>query len=263
MGDKANHLARVRVAVTRPATQSAELAEPLAAAGAHVLICPLIKIQPKAADAAVQRLLGRLGSFDWIVLTSVNGVDQFMKLVERAPGGRAVLRARFACVGPATARSLATFGFATDVMPAEFVGETVAAAIRAVDDLASKAVLLPRASGGGAALPAELRKSGAVVEEIELYRSVLDEAGASELRRAVTTGAVDLVTFTSASAVSYFVETVGLVRDVLIAVIGPSTAEAARSLGLSVAVEANPHTIDGLVQGIIDYFAARRGFTEA
>jgi uroporphyrinogen-III synthase len=263
MRPKANHLAGVRVAVTRPAVQSSELADLLAAAGAQVLVCPLIKIRPRAKDADVLRVLARLGEYDWIVLTSVNGADEFMKLLAGPADGHAALRARFACVGPATAAALAKYGFATAVLPAEYVGESVAGAIQAVDDLANKAVLLPRASGGGAALPAELRRLGATVDEIELYESVLDEGGARELRRAITTAAVDLVTFTSGSAVSYFVETVGLRRDVLIAVIGPSTAETARSLGLDVTVEANPHTIDGLVQAIIDYFAARRGITEA
>jgi uroporphyrinogen-III synthase len=263
MGDSANHLGGIRIAVTRPEPQSAELAEPLAAAGAQVLVCPLIRIEAKADDAIVQGVLDRLADYDWIVLTSVNGVDQFMKLIEATPGRRSALRARFACVGPATVRALSKYGFAADVMPTEFLGESVAGAIQAVDDLANKAILLPRASGGGAVLPAELRQSGARVDEIELYRSVLDEAGARELRRAITTRVVDLVTFTSGSAVSYFVETVGPARDVLIAVIGPSTAGTARSLGLDVAVEANPHTVDGLVQAIIDYFAARRGITEA
>jgi uroporphyrinogen III methyltransferase/synthase len=263
MGANTKPLAGVRVAVTRPAPQSSELAAPLAAAGADVLVCPLIKIEPRPRDAAVHGVLDRLNEYDWIVLTSANGVDEFMRLVADERGGTPEWRARFACVGPATARALANYGIPTSVMPVEFVGESVAAAIQAVDDLADKAVLLPRAAGGGAALPAQLRKLGAMVEEIELYRSVLDEAGARELRGAITTNGVDLVTFTSGSAVSYFVETVGPTRDVMIAVIGPSTAEAARTFGLDVAVEANPHTIDGLVQAIIDYFVARRGITEA
>jgi uroporphyrinogen III methyltransferase/synthase len=263
MGDKGNRLGGLRVAVTRPAPQSTELAEPLRAAGAQVLVCPLIKIESKPLDVAGVRALERLSEYDWIVLTSVNGVEQFMKLVERTAGLVTLHSSRFACVGPATARVLSKYGFAADVMPPEFVGESVAAAIQGVDDLANKAVLLPRASGGGTALPAELRKLGATVDELELYESVLDAAGAEQLRAALTTRGVDLVTFTSGSAVSYFVESVGAADDVLIAVIGPSTAKVARSLGLNITVEANPHTVDGLVQGIIDYFAAHRGITEA
>jgi uroporphyrinogen III methyltransferase / synthase len=258
------YLEGIRIAVTRAAAQSSELATPLEAAGAHVVVCSLIKVEPRAMDADLQHVLDRLGDYDWIVLTSVNGVEQFMKLLHTLESGpRALQQCRFACVGPATARALTRYGRVADVMPDEFVGEAVAGAMEAVDDLRDKVVLLPRAAGGGAALPAHLRKCGARVEEVELYQAVLDVEGAERLRRTITAQGVDLVTFTSGSAATYFVETVGPVRDVPVAVIGPSTAEVARSLGLNVAIEADPHTIDGLVQAIIDYFAAQRGITEA
>lgn len=254
----------VRIAVTRAAKQSSELAGPLELAGAQVLLCPLIKVEPRPFDADIQHVVDRLGDYDWIVLTSVNGVDQLMRLVEPTPTGLATLQdCKFASVGPATSRALARWGFVTDAMPVDFVGESVGAAMQAVEDLRGKVVLLPRAAGGGSALPAELRRLGARVEDVELYRSVLDSHGAEQLRRAIVAQDLDLVTFTSGSAVAYFVETVGLVRGPLIAVIGPSTADVARSLGLHVAIQADPHTIDGLVHSIIEYYAAGRGITEA
>ncbi|HEY0809468.1 MAG TPA: uroporphyrinogen-III synthase [Longimicrobiales bacterium] len=255
----------VRIAVTRAAKQSSELVRRLEAAGAQVLVCPLITIEPRRLDADLHRMLDRLTDYDWIVLTSVNGVEQFIKLVRaNLPNSADVLgERRFACVGPATAQALAGYGLPTHAMPDEFVGERVAAAMRAADDLTDKVILIPRAAGGGAELPAALRKYGARVEDVELYRSMRDPVGTEELRQAITAQSVDLVTFTSGSAVTYFVETVGPIRDPLIAVIGPSTADVARSLGLHVAIQADPHTIDGLVDSIIEYYAAGRGITEA
>src|SRR5687767_6230012 len=120
----------VRIAVTRAAKQSSELAKPLEAAGAQVLMCPLITVEPRRLDGDLHRMLDRLTDYDWIVLTSVNGVEQFIKLVRtNLPNSVEVLgERRFACVGPATAQALAGYGLPTHAMPDEFVGERVAAA---------------------------------------------------------------------------------------------------------------------------------------
>jgi uroporphyrinogen-III synthase len=95
-----------------------------------------------------------------------------------------------------------------------------------------------------------------------MYRSVLDIENAARLRQLVQSQKIDVVTFTSGSAVNYFVQTVNLKNRVVIAVIGPSTASTARAHGLEVDIEADSHTVPGLVTAILNYYAARRGTLE-
>jgi uroporphyrinogen III methyltransferase/synthase len=258
------NLAGIRIVVTRPAAQASELAEPLREAGAHVEVCPLIRIQPIAAADAVARVVAELDEFAWVVFTSSNGVDQFMHLLTAAQ--RDALKQgqqQIASVGPVTAAALARYGFEPEVIPAAFVGDAVAQAIRSKGTIEGKRILIARAIGGGLALPAELRAYGALVEDLPLYKSVLDEAGAARLAGLLTEEQVDLITFTAGSAVTYFVQAVGSSRAAAVAaavaVIGPSTAAAARRHGVRVDVEANPHTTTGLVNAIQDYYAAGRG----
>ena len=244
-------LSGVRVAVTRARAQAAEIAEPLRAAGADVLLCPLIRIEPCEIDA--------LPEADWIVFTSVNGVECFMNAVEAR--GVNLERSRFACVGPATTERLQRYGFRAEVVPAVHTGEAVAAAMAAHTDLSGKKVLLARAVNSGQALPRALRESGAEVYDLELYRSVLDEDGAKNLKDAISDGKIHLITFTSGSSIRYFVETAGTSHDLIIAVIGPSTAEVAEKHGLRVDIQADPHTTAGLVQAIEKFYGGMNAGT--
>lgn len=243
--------------MTRPAGQSAELAQALEEVGAHVLICPLIRIEPFAEVEAARRVLRDFDEFGWVIFTSANGVDQFMRLVaEQKPEGVSFRGKQIACVGPATAAAAERYGLTVDAIPGEFVGDAVAGLIGERGEIAGRRVLIARAAGGGKALPAELRAQGALVEDLELYRSVGDPAGAQALDELLSRGDVDVVTFTSGSAVRYFVESVEIPGKLRVAVIGPSTADVARSCGLRVDIQGNPYTIAGLVGAIVEYYAA-------
>ena len=244
-------LSGVRVAVTRARAQAAEIAEPLRAAGAHVVLCPLIRIEPCE--------VGELPEADWVVFTSVNGVERFMSAAEAR--GVNLKRSQFACVGPATTERLERYGFRAEVVPTVHTGEAVAAALAAHTDLNGKKVLLARAADSGQALPRELRESGAQVYDLELYRSVLDEDGAKNLNNAISEGKIDLITFTSGSSIRYFVETAGTSHDLIVAVIGPSTAEVAKKHGLRVDIEADPHTTAALVQAIEKFYGGMNAGT--
>jgi uroporphyrinogen-III synthase len=253
-------LAGVRIVVTRAAAQASELADPLHAAGAHVAVCPLIRMQPTADAAQLNRVLATLNEFAWVVFTSSNGVEQlFAQLREAKLDATALAAARIACVGPITAAAAAGRGLASDVVPDEFSGEGLAHALNFAGTIQGKRILLARAAGGGEALPAQLRARGADVEDLQLYKSVLDEQGAARLAALLNEERVDLITFTAGSAVTYFVQSVGSSRTAAVAVIGPSTAEVARRHGLRVDIEATPHTTAGLVNAIQDYYAAGRG----
>lgn len=258
-----NTLAGIRIAVTRPAHQSEELAAPLAAAGATVHTCPLIRAEPTVDAAQWQRVMGQLREYTWLVFTSTNGVEHFTALMRGADLPLTELQnARVACVGPATANSAAAHGFRVSVVPKQFLGSVVAEALLEAGPLSAHKILLARAGGGGVELPNRLREYGAHVEDLELYRSMPDRAGAERLRVLLERGEVDVLTFTSGSAVTYFVEQIGNPANMVVAVIGPSTAQVARKLGLRVDLEADPHTTAGMIQAITDYYAAARGKSE-
>ncbi len=250
----------VRIAVTRAAAQSAELTGPLEAAGARVFVCPLIRITGSVDEVLAERVLRGLREFSWIVFTSVNGVEHLMQLLRDRRIDAEVLRSKkIACVGPATAAAAERYALPVTVIPDDFVGVAVAGALAATGRVAGEHILIARAAGGGPQLPAELRGRGAIVEDFELYRAELDAEGAARLNQLVRDGQIDLLTFTSGSAVNYFVETVGTPKNMAVAAIGPSTAEVARSHGMRVDIIANPHTTAGLITAILEYFAAERG----
>lgn len=239
-------LQNVRIAVTRAVQQAEELAVPLRALGATVRVTPLIRIVP-AEDLA----LPDLTQFDWIVFTSANGVAEFVARAHDALDG---LRAKIACVGPATAAAAARHGLVTDAMPHEFMSDALADALRAHGDLHDKQILIARAGGARQELPRRLTQAGARVSDLELYRSEIDARGARELKQHISNDDVDVVTFTSGSAVRYFAREIGDPGKAIVAVIGPMTAEAAREHGLEVRIAANPHTTEGLAAAISNYF---------
>ena len=258
-----NALQGIRIAVTRALSQSDDFAASLQAAGATVHICPLIRIETTVDQAQWQHVKRRIGEYAWVVFTSVNGVEQFARLLNADGMDHTSLGdARVACVGPATATAARKHGFTVAAIPNVFTGAAVAGTIAQMGVSPGVRILLARAGGGGSELPRELRALGAEVDDFELYRSVPDSDGAGRLRAHLATGDVDLLTFTSGSAVTYFVEKIGNPAKTAVAVIGPSTAHAARRLGVPVDIEADPHTTAGLIKAIIDYYAAGGGKSE-
>jgi uroporphyrinogen III methyltransferase/synthase len=246
----------VRVAVTRPTDQAERLIEGLGRLGADTLACPTIRIGAPANAGGLAGAVENLDQYDWIVFTSVNGVRRFRSALgsvmqePRLPGGT-----RVAAIGPATADELVSLSVVPEVVPEEFVAEAVADALIAMDDIAGRRVLLPRAAGARKVLPERLAAAGAVVEEVVAYEAYPNPEGIEELRGAMDRGEVDWVTFTASSTVRHFVEHAGPdFGEARVAVIGPITAEAAGSLGVRVDVEAEEYTVDGLLRAISDYY---------
>lgn len=249
--------------MTRPRDQADALVRELERRGATVVVYPVIRIEAASDPAALRRAAARAATYDWIVFTSANGVEKFWDALVES-GGRAedLAGVRFGCVGPATRRALAARGVEADAMPSRYVGAAVAeAVIRAhcaagvggegARPLEGVRVLLPLAAGAADTLEHDLTKAGADVERVEAYRSVPDLQHAAELRRLIDEGSVDVVTFTSPSAVDAFVDAVGAdLGGVEVAVIGPVTEEAALRRGLPVAIVAAEHTVEGLVDAV-------------
>jgi uroporphyrinogen III methyltransferase / synthase len=245
-----------RVVVTRAAAQAGALSERLRALGADVLEMPATRVEP-LDPAPLAAALARLGEYDWMAFTSQNAVRLVWEAL-RAAGldARALAGVRVCTVGSATGEALLARGIAVDVVPIRFVAEGVLEALAGRTDVQGARVLYATAEGARDVLPAGLRALGAVVDVVPVYRSAPDGAGAEQLRQALADGAVDLVTFTSASTVHGYVQAVGaeLARRAPAASIGPVTSEAARAAGITVAVEAAESTIPGLVAAV----AARR-----
>ncbi len=137
-------------------------------------------------------------------------------------------------------------------MPEEYVAESLVKALEG-EALDWRRILLPRAAVARDLVPVELRRRGATVDVVEAYRTVLPEDAAARAQE-IFAAKPDWVTFTSSSTVTNFVEAAGqdALAGVRIASIGPITSDTIRSHGLSVDVEASPHTIPGLVRAILE-----------
>jgi len=241
--------------VTRAREQAGPLCRALEARGAVPVLFPTIVTRAADDPAPLDAALGRLADYAWVVFTSANAVRYVarrMALVGRTglpPGTRA------AAVGSATAQALAEQGIAVAAVPEEFRGERVAAALGAVT---ARRVLLPSADIGREETASALRAAGAVVDEVTAYHTgpaSPDPAG----RRALEAG-VDAITFTSPSTVRNFVQLVGgaaprLLRGVVVAAIGPATAEALRDQGLPADVLAAMSTVEALVEAVDGHVA--------
>lgn len=241
-----------RIVVTRARTQASELVARLRALGADVIEAPVIRIEP-LDQAPLRAALDRLADYQWAIFTSQNAV-QIVWDALRATGrdARAFAHLRLAAVGPSTAASLRDRGLAVDVMPSRFVAEGVAQALL-TEGVRGARVLFAKASGARDVLPAALREAGAIVDDVAVYRTVADPEGALAARAALERGDVDLLTFTSSSTVHFFVDAVGsaAAARVRVATMGPITSDAARALGLTVALEARTATIDALLDAIV------------
>ncbi len=252
-----------RVVVTRARAQAGELSRELEALGAKVFEFPTIEIQPPKDFGPLDEEIRELDSFDWIVFTSVNGVEAFVeRLWHHGLDLRSVpQRAKVAAIGPATAHRVEEVGLRVDVTPEEYRAEALIEALEG-DFLEGKRVLIPRAKVAREILPEKLREAGAEVIVPPAYESVPSSEGKERLEELLENGEIDCVTFTASSTVENFVRAFGeeesarLLSGIRVACIGPITAETAGKYGIGVDVEAGEYTIPGLVDAVVDLFAA-------
>lgn len=235
-----------RVVVTRAREQASELRARLEALGAEVVELPSIAIEP------VDLVLPDLDRYDWVVFTSVNGVHGFFErgLEPYGLDARVFAGCRIAAIGPGTASALAARGLRADLVPERFVAESLLEAFPPPATPGERA-LLARAAVARDVLPEGLRERGYEVDVLDVYRTVPARPDPDELTL-VQAGDVDAVTFTSSSTVTNFCDVVGpLPEGPRIVSIGPVTSKTASERGLRVDAEADPHTIDGLVEALL------------
>ncbi|MFZ5821788.1 MAG: uroporphyrinogen-III synthase [Chloroflexota bacterium] len=250
----------MKVLITRPRLQADSFAAALEGAGFEPVFFPVIEICPFEENVALERAIEKLDCYDWIVFTSVNGVEAFFSYPHPLPliipegdshwerGAKGGVRV--AAIGPKTAAALQTRGVTPDFVPDEYVAEAI---LPGLGDLRGRWVLLPRAETARKALPDAILEAGGVAHEIAVYRTVPAEPASDGL--AALRSGVDAVTFTSPSTVENFValacqaglDPLRLPGEPKIACIGPITQQAAEEAGFAGALVAKEYTTEGLV----------------
>jgi uroporphyrinogen III methyltransferase/synthase len=251
-----------RIVLTRAREQAREFSQLLAAYGAEPIEAPTIQIVPPVSWQAIDQAIDRVGEYDWLIFTSVNGVTPFMDRLHRASkDSRALAHLRVCAIGPRTAEEVARYGLTPDLVPSEFQAEGVLTVL-AGHDLRGKKILIPRAEVAREILPEQLRRMDAKVDVIAVYRTIAPAADLSRLMELIEAGKIDVVTFTSSSTVRNFVDMVGgtdqarrLGSKTTIGCIGPITAQTAEQYGLTVTIMPPENTVPALAQAIVRYFS--------
>jgi uroporphyrinogen III methyltransferase/synthase len=250
-----------RIVLTRPEKQAREFSQLLSGYGAEPVEVPTIQIVPPASWQAIDDAVTRLGTYHWLIFTSVNGVKPFMERLHVARKDvRALAHLRLCAIGPRTAQELGTYGLISDVVPTQYQAEGVIAAL-ADAGVRGSHILIPRAEVAREVLPEQLRELGATVDVIPVYRTIAPAVDAASLTKQFCDGQVAAVTFTSSSTVRNFVEVFGgrdavksLVARVVIACIGPITARTAEEYGLTVTIMPAENTVPALAEAIVKHF---------
>ncbi len=246
-------LAGRRVLVSRARKQAGALSVELRKLGARVLEIPFIEIRPPRSYRPLDEALLRIGNYDWLVLTSSNGVQALFARLERLRlSAEWLTPVKLAAIGPATKREIANHGLRVHVVPREYVAESVVDALHG--KVRGKRVLLVRARVARDVIPHELRRAGAQVDVMEAYETVVPKTSRRRLLTALKgLRRPDVITFTSSSTVRNFIQLWGrkpLPVGLKFASIGPVTSATLRQFGLPVDIEAAEYTIPGLVRAI-------------
>jgi len=240
-----------KIVVTRARDQAGTLSARLSRLGANVVELPTIEIRPASDYAPLDQAIANLGSYDWLIFTSANGVRYFLDRLDQSPFDLRAIRGKICAIGPATRDALERFHLKVDVLAAQYVAEGLLESLSAFD-LAGARILIARAAVARDVLPDELRRRGANVEVCEAYRTVQPD---DLPRRAqeILAGKPDWVTFTSSSTVENLVAAAGsdAVRSVRAASIGPVTSATLRKNNIQPAAEASVYTVPGLVEAIL------------
>jgi uroporphyrinogen-III synthase len=257
-------LSGLRVLVGRARHQAGALSSGLRERGARVVEIPFIEIRKPRSFKPLDTALMNLEDYDWLILTSVNGVEAVWdRLTKLRLTQRELPRLKIAAIGPATKKSIEVRGRKVQVVPREYVAESVVKSLRG--RVKGKRVLLARAKVARDVIPRELRKLGAEVDVVEAYETVLPKTSRWRLQAVLKNPRQrpGVITFTSSSTVKNFAELadvagrerlqkdIHILEGIKFASIGPVTSATLRELGLPVDVEARQYTIPGLIKAIV------------
>lgn len=257
-------LSGLRVLVGRARHQAGALSAELRKLGADVLEIPFIQIRPPRSFKPLDAALKNLDTYDWLILTSVNGVDaMWERLTKLRLAKNSLKHLRIAAIGPATKKAIEKRGVRVYVVPDEYIAESVVRSLK--KQVKGKRVLLVRAKVARDVIPKELRKAGAVVDVFEAYETIVPASSRARLQAALKNPnrRPDVITFTSSSTAKNFVKLLGTagrsrngkrpskLKEVCLASIGPVTSATLRELNLGVDIEAREYTIPGLVRALV------------
>lgn len=245
------------VLVTRAREQASVLTAKLEALGAQCIEAPAISIIPPPDYAELDAAIEGLDGFDWLILTSVNGVDHFFaRLAKAGRDTRSLAGVKVAAIGIQTAERLKGYGVTADIVPAEFRAEGIIEALRGKLTAGMK-VLIPRALIARDILPEKLAEMGAAVSVVPAYQTVQADTNGKQIAQKLSDGAIDVITFTSSSTVTNLLALLGengveLINQSKVACIGPITAGTCLDHGIEPGQIAGEYTISGLVQAMIN-----------
>ncbi|HEY3364658.1 MAG TPA: uroporphyrinogen-III synthase [Symbiobacteriaceae bacterium] len=243
------------VLVTRARSQASSLVDRLADVGGRTFEFPAIVTKAPESYGPLDAAIAAIETYRWVVVTSPNGAEHFQaRLMASGRDVRALAHLKVAAVGTATAKALACAGIRADLVPPEFRGAALPAAMAPLLRPGDR-VLMARANLADPAVAADLRALGAVVDDVVAYRTLLEGGDVAGLQAALRRGEIHYATFTSSSTVTSLLERLGgrePLAGVRIACMGPETKKAAEAVGLTVHVLARQVTIDGLVNAIVE-----------
>jgi uroporphyrinogen-III synthase/uroporphyrinogen III methyltransferase/synthase len=246
--------------VTRALHQAGKFSQELRALGAEPVEVPVLEIVPPESYAPLDDALQHLDRFDWLILTSINTLQEVSARCARFGVNPTKAEGlNVAAVGSATAEAARHFGFCVAVVPEAYVAESLVSALG--DRVRGKRVLLPRAAIARDVIPDALRKTGAEVDVVAAYQNVLPEAAPEQLRLALAEG-IDAATFTSSSSATRLAEAArqaGIAwpfADVPAVSIGPITSKTLRELGWEPAIEAEVSDVPGLIRAVVKVVAS-------
>jgi uroporphyrinogen-III synthase len=251
---KALPLAGLRIVVGRARQQASALSSGLWELGAEVIEIPFIEIRKPRSYQPLDSALKNLADYDWLILTSVNGVEALWERLNKLGlTNKHLKHLKVAAIGPATSKAIEERGTRVNVVPEEYVAESVVHSLRY--QVTGKRVLLARARLARDVIPRELCKLGAKVDVVEAYETVIPRSSRTRLRAILKNPKrrPHLITFTSSSTVRNFVALLGSslrLEGIRLASIGPITSSTLRELGLPVDVEAREYTIPGLIKAL-------------
>ena len=250
-----------RILVTRARSQALSLVQRIESLGGEVVEFPTIEIRPPESYGPLDQAIKQIASYDWLIFTSANGVEQFLNRFEKLGKNIADLAGiEVGAIGPETAKRLTAAHIQPSLVPKQYQAEGILEALIS-ETVLGKGILIPRAAKARDILPETLRQWGARVDVVEAYQTVLPQIDVSALCQLLREGTIDMVTFTSSSTVTNFA---AMLRDqdlprllsrAVIVCIGPITRKTVEDLGMRSEVVSEEFTIPGLVSAMVDYFA--------
>jgi uroporphyrinogen-III synthase len=250
-------LSNKTIVLTRDEEKSKQLAEQILALGGNPMLIPLIAFQSASLSASDDQLMRNFNQFDWLVFTSVNGVEHFFQQLEKLEIDFMNIHGEIAVVGGKTKTAIEEKGFHASLLPTEYIAEGLVKAFQN-QRMENKHVLYIKGNLARNIIPTHLRGMGARVSELIVYETICP-IKREELLNLLCTD-IDAITFTSPSTIKHFVQLVDgtnwlpWIREIVVCCIGPVTEKAAISSGINPTIVPHTYTMDHLIQELIRYF---------